>query len=160
MTGIRRMTGIAGMDSATEKQRRETQNRTTGWTGWRNISLQGTCFRWRFCRRNPRRDGWSVWRINGARRRKRYARFSDFSKAEGSLINKRRGSIKKRDLRESKTSFFYFCKRKSPCKRKGKKRMTGIEPASKAWEAFILPMNYIRTDLFVTKSLYSELLLM
>ena len=24
------------------------------------------------------------------------------------------------------------------------KRMTGIEPASKAWEAFILPMNYIR----------------
>jgi hypothetical protein len=25
-----------------------------------------------------------------------------------------------------------------------KKRMTGIEPASKAWEAFILPMNYIR----------------
>ena len=22
--------------------------------------------------------------------------------------------------------------------------MTGIEPASKAWEAFILPMNYIR----------------
>ena len=87
-------------------------------------------------------------------------RFSDFSKAEGSLINKRRGSIKKRDLRESKTSFFYFCKRKSPCKRKGKKRMTGIEPASKAWEAFILPMNYIRTDLFVTKSLYSELLLM
>ena len=23
--------------------------------------------------------------------------------------------------------------------------MTGIEPASKAWEAFILPMNYIRT---------------
>ena len=63
-------------------------------------------------------------------------------------------------LRESKTSFFYFCKRKSPCKRKGKKRMTGIEPASKAWEAFILPMNYIRMDLFVTKSLYSELLLM
>lgn len=24
-----------------------------------------------------------------------------------------------------------------------KKQMTGIEPASKAWEAFILPMNYI-----------------
>ena len=24
------------------------------------------------------------------------------------------------------------------------KRMTGIEPASKAWEALILPMNYIR----------------
>ena len=23
--------------------------------------------------------------------------------------------------------------------------MTGVEPASKAWEAFILPMNYIRT---------------
>lgn len=22
--------------------------------------------------------------------------------------------------------------------------MTGVEPASKAWEAFILPMNYIR----------------
>ena len=36
----------------------------------------------------------------------------------------------------------------------------GIEPTSKAWEAFILPMNYIRMDLFVTKSLYSELLLM
>lgn len=26
--------------------------------------------------------------------------------------------------------------------------MTGIEPASKAWEAFILPMNYIRRDCF------------
>ena len=23
-------------------------------------------------------------------------------------------------------------------------RMTGVEPASKAWEAFVLPMNYIR----------------
>lgn len=23
-------------------------------------------------------------------------------------------------------------------------RITGVEPASKAWEAFILPMNYIR----------------
>ena len=22
-------------------------------------------------------------------------------------------------------------------------RMTGVEPASKAWEAFVLPMNYI-----------------
>ena len=30
MTGIRRMTGIAGMDFATEKQRRETQNGTIG----------------------------------------------------------------------------------------------------------------------------------
>ena len=30
MTGIRRMTGIAGMDSATEKQRREMQNGTIG----------------------------------------------------------------------------------------------------------------------------------
>ena len=39
-------------------------------------------------------------------------------------------------------------------------RAMGIEPTSKAWEAFILPMNYIRMDLFVTKSLYSELLLM
>lgn len=29
-----------------------------------------------------------------------------------------------------------------------KKRMTGIEPASKAWEAFILPMNYIRIFIF------------
>ena len=25
-----------------------------------------------------------------------------------------------------------------------KERMTGVEPASKAWEAFVLPMNYIR----------------
>lgn len=24
-------------------------------------------------------------------------------------------------------------------------RTTGVEPASKAWEAFILPMNYVRT---------------
>lgn len=23
-------------------------------------------------------------------------------------------------------------------------RMTGVEPAFKAWEAFVLPMNYIR----------------
>ena len=23
-------------------------------------------------------------------------------------------------------------------------RTTGVEPASKAWEAFILPMNYVR----------------
>lgn len=86
--------------------------------------------------------------------------FQNFQKKREASQIKNRESIKKRDLRESKTSFFYFCKRKSPCKRKGKKRMTGIEPASKAWEAFILPMNYIRMDLFVTKSLYSELLLM
>ncbi len=26
------------------------------------------------------------------------------------------------------------------------KRMMGIEPTSKAWEAFILPMNYIRME--------------
>ena len=24
------------------------------------------------------------------------------------------------------------------------KQITGVEPASKAWEAFILPMNYVR----------------
>lgn len=24
-------------------------------------------------------------------------------------------------------------------------RTTGVEPASKAWEAFVLPMNYIRS---------------
>ena len=49
---------------------------------------------------------------------------------------------------------------KKPLQMQGQKRMTGIEPASKAWEAFILPMNYIRMDLFITKPLYSELLLM
>lgn len=35
------------------------------------------------------------------------------------------------------------------------KRMTGIEPASKAWEAFILPMNYIRID--ATFPLYQKI---
>ena len=35
-----------------------------------------------------------------------YARFSEFSEKEGTLINKKQRSIKKRDLRESKTSFF------------------------------------------------------
>lgn len=25
-------------------------------------------------------------------------------------------------------------------------RMTGVEPAFKAWEAFVLPMNYIRKN--------------
>lgn len=29
-------------------------------------------------------------------------------------------------------------------------RTTGIEPASKAWEAFILPMNYVRTEVIVS----------
>lgn len=33
-------------------------------------------------------------------------RFSEFSEKEGTLINKKERSIKKRDLRESKTSFF------------------------------------------------------
>lgn len=28
-----------------------------------------------------------------------------------------------------------------------KERMTGVEPASTAWEAVVLPMNYIRTSL-------------
>ena len=55
------------------------------------------------------KEGWmSVWRINGARRRKLYARFSEFSEKEGTLINKKQRSIKKRDLRESKTSFFFI----------------------------------------------------
>lgn len=34
--------------------------------------------------------------------------------------------------------------KKAPLQSKGQKRMTGVEPASKAWEAFILPINYIR----------------
>ena len=28
-------------------------------------------------------------------------------------------------------------------------RASGIEPPSKAWEAFILPMNYARIDLII-----------
>lgn len=40
----------------------------------------------------------------------------------------------------------FFCNKKAPWKTKGQKRMTGVEPASKAWEAFILPMNYIRRN--------------
>ena len=32
-------------------------------------------------------------------------------------------------------------------------RMTGVEPASEAWEASILPMNYIR--MLQTKLLYA-----
>lgn len=31
--------------------------------------------------------------------------------------------------------------------------MTGVEPASEAWEASILPMNYIRTMGFTAKIL-------
>ena len=37
-----------------------------------------------------------------------------------------------------------YCMKKAPLQSKGQKRMTGVEPASKAWEAFVLPMNYIR----------------
>ena len=29
---------------------------------------------------------------------------------------------------------------------RAKERMTGVEPASTAWEAVVLPMNYIRTS--------------
>ena len=38
-------------------------------------------------------------------------------------------------------------KQKPPAKTGGfKKQITGIEPASSAWEADVLPMNYICTD--------------
>ena len=41
--------------------------------------------------------------------------------------------------------FLLFQAKKIPLQTQGEKRMMGIEPTSKAWEAFILPMNYIRT---------------
>lgn len=39
---------------------------------------------------------------------------------------------------------FYFGQKKTLENQGFQQRMTGVEPASKAWEAFILPMNYIR----------------
>ncbi len=30
-------------------------------------------------------------------------------------------------------------------------RVKGIEPSSKAWEAFVLPLNYTRADVFVLR---------
>ncbi len=50
--------------------------------------------------------------------------FSEFSEKEGSLINKKeRKHKKKRDLRGKQDLVFFISakKRKSPCKRKGKK---------------------------------------
>lgn len=44
----------------------------------------------------------------------------------------------------------FFLKTEKTLENQGfQQRMTGVEPASKAWEAFILPMNYIRKkDIF------------
>lgn len=66
------------------------------------------------------KEGWMVCLAD-----KWCARFSEFSKAEGSLINKKRGSIKKRDLRESKTSFFLFLQKKKPLQTQGQKADDG-----------------------------------
>lgn len=38
----------------------------------------------------------------------------------------------------------------------GRKRVMGIEPTSKAWEAFILPLNYTRE----ITGIYTELLIL
>src|SRR5436305_14884271 len=35
-------------------------------------------------------------------------------------------------------------------------RMTGIEPAYSAWEADVLPLNYIRSDLSVSLAAHAE----
>lgn len=46
------------------------------------------------------------------------------------------------------SDYLLNCKAVKPCKIKGfQERITGIEPASPAWEAGILPMNYIRMNI-------------
>jgi hypothetical protein len=35
-------------------------------------------------------------------------------------------------------------------------RMTGIEPAYSAWEADVLPLNYIRSDLPISLAAHAE----
>ena len=67
------------------------------------------------------------------------------------IFTEKRGKTVKNSVKQKSRSPLLAQGKTAVLQRCEMERMTGVEPAFKAWEAFVLPMNYIRSALYTSR---------